>query len=148
MKEDVIVTIISDVAQEQGIAVKWLSPEEASSLRKLAATRFGEDASGPITTESLREPARFCGPESWEYIGGFAWNGPVVLFTNPQNSMAMLWVASLKDAVELLAEAPPFDFLIGEPEFSFLFAHDQYDNLLACGDARSLVEAISLSPIP
>jgi hypothetical protein len=141
MKEDVIVTILTDVAQEQGIAVNWLSSEEASKLRRLAAIRFGKDADGPITTESLREAIRFNAPETWERIVEFAWNGPVVLFTNPRDSVAMLRVASLKNAIDLLAEAPPFDFLLGEPEFSFLFAHDQYDNLLVCGDARELIEA-------
>ena len=141
MKEAVVVTILSDVAREQGIAVKWCSAEDSRSLRRLAASRFGKDAEAPITTEGLKEPARFCAPDSWERIGGFAWDGPVVLFTNPRESIDVLWIGSLDDAMQLLAEAPPFDFLLGEPEFSFLFAHDQYDNLFGCGNAKGLVEA-------
>jgi len=92
-----------------------------------------------LTTESLGGCVRLTEPDSWERVGDFPWQGHVVIFANPRDSREMLWVCSLEDAMIILAEAPPFDFLLTAQDCSFLFAHDQYDNLFGCGIAKEFL---------
>jgi hypothetical protein len=140
MKRDAHCSILAEVAEEQGMLLHWLSDEEANDYRRLAAARYGRERQLPITTECLTSCARLWAKDSWELIEQFTWNGEVILFTSPRTSLAMLRMKSLDEAIWLLAEAPPFDFMLMALDGSFLFGHDEYDNLFACGEAAQFVQ--------
>ena len=135
--------ILAEVAIEQSLDVVPLSEEAAGVLTRRVAARFARPGARVVTYEVLSDFARFRSAGSWELIAGFNCDGPVVLFANPRDSSNMFRLDGLVAALTLLAEAPPFDFYLVDFECTFLFAHDEYDNLYGSGDAKRFVEGLA-----
>ena len=135
-------TYLQDVANELGIGIELLTAQQAQSLRDRASRRFSDRTSNGITTENLVDCARLSRDNSWQYIESFEFVGPVILFTNLRDGESMFKFSSIRDAMAVLKEAPPFDFYLIDQDCSFLLAHNEYDTLFGCGAAKPFVESL------
>jgi hypothetical protein len=132
-------------AKEFGIHVAILSPEEAESIRDRARDVFAKSTE-VLSSETLGPGARVTCPQSWTLIGSFMHSDAVVVFTNWRDGEAVFKFDSIGYALTVLGESPPFDFYMLDCDCTFLFAHDEYDNLFGCGKAASFVRAHGGTP--
>src|SRR5580704_3865921 len=121
--------LLVGVADGLGIGMKVLSNQEEQSVRERTRRRFSDGTGNSVTNENLAHCARLSRNESWKLIGAFGFSGSVILFTNLRDGRSMFKFSSIRDTVAVLREDPPFDFYLLEQDCTFLFAHDEYDNL-------------------
>lgn len=121
--------------------VAVVPPMEAGRLRANAATRYAR-ANEVLSSELLQDAARINRPQSWELIRYFSFSGSVVVFGNKRDGTHMFAFTSVQDALDVLGECPRFDFYLMDADCSFLFAHDEYDNLFGCGAARTFLQSL------
>ena len=135
-------SLLPDAAEALGVGLEILSNQEAQSIRQLASQHFSDGTGSGITSENLVNLARLSRDESWKLIAAFGFSGPVILFTNYRDGKSMFKFSSVGDAVAVIGEAPPFDFYLVDRDCTFLFAHDEYENLFGCGTAKAFVESL------
>lgn len=134
-------SLLPDVADGLGMGMEVLSNQEAQSVRERASRHFSDGTGNGVTSENLVNCAGLSRDESWKVIAAFQFSGPVILFTNFRDGKSMFKFSSIGDAMAVLEEAPPFDFYLVDQDCTFLFAHDEYDNLFGCGTAKAFVES-------
>ncbi len=142
MSRERAVSLLLDVADGLGVRMEVLSNQEAQSVRERASRSFSDGTGNSLTNENLAHCARLSRDESWKLIGAFGFSGPVILFTNFRDGSSMFKFSSIGNALVVLSEASPFDFYLLDQDCTFLFAHDEYDNLFGCGSAKAFVESL------
>jgi hypothetical protein len=118
--------------------VEVLPQTEATRLRADAQARYAKSGAA-LTSETLVDAGRITRDQSWKLIRYFSFAGAVVVFTNKRDGTRIFAFASVRDALDVLGECPPFDFYLMDASCSFLFAHDEYDNLFGCGAAKTFL---------
>lgn len=131
--------LLLPTAESLGVEVSIPPRAAAESLRHRAALAFAD--SRVVSSENLAHGARITQSQSWELLAEFPYRGEVLVFSNFRDGDSMFKFRSISEALLVLGESPPFDFYLCNPELTFLFAHDEYENLFGCGDGIEFVLA-------